>query len=101
MTEIFDILEKKLEAIAEEDRKYPNRHRVIHKECCKRCPSDYARRHGIEDGESKDLKDGMTKEQLAKEVVFVCAWRTSKLCKGICDYFEIDQEYLNKLYTTT
>lgn len=69
------------------------RHKVIHKSCCKRCPSQ----NGDTDPESEDIKQ-YPKELIAKEFLFVCAWRRNKLCKGLCDNMGIDQEFLNKLY---
>lgn len=74
------------------DRLYPDRHKVIHKGCCKRCPSAQG-----EDPEVKDIKEHCSKEHIAKEFLFVCAWRPSKLCKGYCDYNDIDQEFLDNL----
>lgn len=90
---IKDHLKASEDYFSEMDRKYPNRHKVIHKTCCKNCPS--ARGH---DEETQDMKDNCSKEYIAKETAFVCAWRTSKLCKGYCDLMDINQEYLNNLY---
>jgi hypothetical protein len=75
------------------DDLYPYRHRVIHKECCKHCPS----KHGP-DEETKDFMNA-PKEYLAREVLFVCAWRESKLCKGLCDIYGIDPAYLDNLHS--
>jgi len=75
------------------DRRYPDRHKQIHKTCCKQCPSTKG-----EDEESVDIKASVPKEHIAREYLFVCAWRESKLCKGYCDYNDIDQEYLDNLY---
>ena len=87
--------EKRLEDL---DRMYPNRHKQIHKVCCKNCPSEQDRIAGVEDPESKDIKEGYSKEVIASEFLFVCAWRQSKLCKGLCDYMGIDQQFLNDLH---
>jgi len=76
------------------NRRYPDRHKQIHKICCKQCPSDGKG----EDPMSADIKATVPKEHIAREYLFVCAWRESKLCKGYCDYNDIDQEYLDKLY---
>jgi hypothetical protein len=80
----------------EMDVKFPNRHKEIHKSCCKNCPSKQTRLKGIEDVESKEMKDSYNKAGLIQECLFVCAWRNNKLCKGICDYFDITQEDINK-----
>ena len=79
------------------DRMYPDRNKQIHKVSCKHCPSECYKRNGMVDPESEDIKL-LPKEVIAKEYLFVCAWRNSKLCKGNCDYMEIDQQYLNDLY---
>lgn len=81
----------------EQDRLYPDRHKQIHKVCCEKCPSDYCTKNGIIDPEDEEYK-GVPKEILAKEMLFVCAWRPSKLCKGLCDNHRIDQEFLDNLY---
>lgn len=75
---------------------FPERHTIIHKGCCKHCPSNNMRKAGLTDPESKDLKEGLPKETLVKDYLFVCAWRPDKLCKGLCDYFEIDQNFINQ-----
>lgn len=54
-------------------------------------------KHGHIDEESADIKK-MPKELVAKEYLFVCYKRNSKLCKGLCDFMEIDQEYLNEIH---
>lgn len=81
------------EYLSELDRKYPNRHRQIHKKSCKNCPSERG-----DDPETRDIKEHCSKEFIAREYLFVCAWRNSKLCKGNCDYMGINQEYLDNLY---
>lgn len=68
------------------DTKYPNRHTTIHKCCCKHCPADNNRKNGVVDIESKDIKESVSKQAIAKEYLFVCAWRPNKLCKGLCDF---------------
>lgn len=78
---------------SELDRKYPNRRKQIHKHSCKHCPSEKG-----SDPETEDIKAHVSKEVIAKQYVFACAWRNSKLCKGYCDYNGIDQEYLDNLY---
>lgn len=70
------------------EKKYPNRHREIHKVPCKRCPSSFGM-----DEESEDISK-YPKELIAKEFLFVCYKRQSKLCKGLCDNMKIDQQYL-------
>ena len=77
------------------DNIYPNRHVTIHKTCCKNCPSEYYRRNNITDMECEDIKATFCKEEIVNEFLFVCAWRPSKLCKGICDFYGIDQKFIN------
>lgn len=79
------------------DRLYPDRRRVIHKVPCKNCPSAIGMNRGEEDPESKEIKEGFSKGMIVNEVLFVCAWRPSKLCKGLCDYMEVTQEDINNL----
>lgn len=79
------------------DEKYPDRHKIIHKGCCKYCPSNINNLNAIIDPESAEIKT-YRKETIAKEYLFVCAWRPDKLCKGNCDEMGIDQNYLNNLY---
>lgn len=82
-----------MEFMKKQDQKYPNRHKEIHKGCCKYCPSNNNAKAGIIDPECEDIKT-LPKEVIAKEYLFVCAWRPNKLCKGICDYLEIDEEFI-------
>lgn len=86
---------KSIDAQKEYDDKFPDRHCTIHKTCCKQCPSERNREEGIEDPESKDIRDSFSKEFIAHEFLFVCAWRPNKLCKGNCDYMGIDQDFIN------
>ena len=54
----------------------------IWKTPCKHCPSAYS----PPDPEALDFEKAVkTGELSAKEVVFACAWRPQKLCRGICD----------------
>ena len=77
------------------DIKYPNRHKEIHKACCKECPSNNNVKQGIIDPESAEIKT-YPKELIIKEFLFVCAWRPNKLCKGLCDYYNINQKLINE-----
>ena len=79
----------------ENERKFPNRHKVIHKGCCKNCPTEKNQKGGVIDSESEDIKT-YPKEVISNEFLFVCAWRPNKLCKGICDFYDINQEYLDE-----
>jgi hypothetical protein len=76
----------------EQDRQYPNRYKQIHKTPCKLCPSKKG-----SDPEAESIKC-LPKEFIAKEFLFVCAWRVNKLCKGNCDEMSIDQHFLDNLY---
>lgn len=81
--------------IAQMDAKYPNRRKEIHKGACKNCPSTRP-----PDPESQDIKDHVSKEVFIKQYAFVCAWRPNKLCKGLCDFMEVDQQLIDKVYET-
>lgn len=93
---IFNLLEDFLKEEKEMDIKYPNRHKEIHKVCCKHCPTENTYKNGGKDLEVEDLRS-LPKEVLVKEYLFVCAWRRSKLCRGLCDQYEIDQEFLDSM----
>lgn len=80
------------------DKKFPNRHKEIHKECCPRCPSAKAG-NDLDDAETKEMLSN-PKDVIAADWLFVCAWRTNKLCKGNCDLAGIDQKYLDELYAS-
>lgn len=78
----------------EQDRLFPNRYKEIHKGCCKFCPSKYHVKHDIIDLESAEIKM-LPKEQIvAQRFLFVCGWRGNKLCKGLCDYYGIDEQFI-------
>jgi len=66
-----------IEAIDEANKKYPNRHKEIHKACCKHCPTEYNRANGLKDPETEDLKS-LPKEVIAKDFLFV--WCSVNLC---------------------
>ena len=97
-------MNKTIEAIAKKNKKYfedldanyPDRHKEIHKEPCKGCPSMQDKRAGRIDPESADIKT-LPKEIIASEYLFVCYARPSKLCKGLCDNMEIDEEFIKSL----
>ncbi len=103
----FNFIKKSMKAhvkaFDDKSLKYPNRKVEIHKVSCKNCPTVINKRFGITDPEMEDTRV-YSKEYIAKNIVFQCGWRTSKLCKGFCDEFEIDEEYLqvhgNKTTTT-
>lgn len=78
------------------DIKYPNRHIEIHKAPCKNCPSHIDKINGRIDPESSEIKT-YPKEIIAKEFLFVCYCRQSKLCKGLCDYMDIDEEFIKSV----
>lgn len=96
MFDLKEHLNAQLREIAEEEKMFPNRHIEIHKDYCKACPSNHNALRGEEDPESKELKESCSKEHLAHEYLFVCAWRPNKLCKGLCDYMEIDENFLQQ-----
>lgn len=66
--------------------------RQIHKSPCNGCPSTKGY-----DEESAEIST-YPKELIAREFLFVCYKRPTKICKGLCDKMNIDQEYLNTLY---
>lgn len=90
MKKLSESIDKYFEEL---NKKFPDRRKVIHKKCCKYCPSNT----NISDPETEEYKK-LPKDVLIKEYVFVCAWRQNKLCKGICNQFDIDQEAINKFY---
>lgn len=93
---IKEFVDKQQEHFDEIDRKYPNRHKHIHKVPCKNCPSTKG-----SDPEADDIKATCSKGLIATEFLFVCYCRESKLCKGYADFNDIDQDYLDKLYEQT
>ena len=74
--------------------KYPTE---IHKGCCKNCPANHFNKNGIVDFEAEDIRKDYTKEEIEKDFLFKCAWRTDKLCKGNADYYGITQDFINSL----
>lgn len=82
-----------MQEIEADDRRYPNRHKVIHKVACKDCPS----MQWI-DPEAQQIKDESSKSEIITKYLFVCAWRVSKICKGNCDHMEIDQQQLDEFH---
>lgn len=81
--------------LKEQDLKFPNRHKEIHKDCCKNCPSNIGMQNGNTDPESAEIKT-YPKERIVEEYLFVCGWRPNKLCKGLCDYMEIDERFIKE-----
>lgn len=77
----------------DQNLKFPNRHKEIHKDCCQHCPSDRNAKDGTVDPESAEIKN-YPKELIVSEFLFVCAWRGNKLCKGNCDYHGIDEQFI-------
>jgi hypothetical protein len=86
-----------IEYLKEMDEKYPDRHKIIHKACCKHCPSKIGMENDCMDDEAKEIAQ-YPKEVIVREFLFVCAWRPEKLCKGLCDFLEIDQEFIDSIY---
>ena len=78
----------------EMNRKYPNRHKEIHKACCKECPTVQSQKLNLVDPEAEEIST-YPKEIIAKNFLFVCYKRESKLCKGLCDYYGIDKEFID------
>jgi len=81
---------------ADLDRNYPNRQKEIHKQCCANCPSRQDQLRGFVDPESEMISK-LPKEVIAKNHLFVCYARNSKLCKGLCDNMGIDEEFLKTI----
>jgi len=52
---------------------------VVHSTYCKYCPSN----NHPQDEESKDIAS--MPDGIRQKYVFVCAWRTDKLCRGVCE----------------
>ncbi len=84
-----------LDWLDEMNRLYPNRHNEIHKVSCQHCPSAKGT-----DPESEEIKT-YSKELIVKEFLFVCAWRESKLCKGLCDKMGIDEKFIEEVRNKT
>lgn len=91
-----EVLTEIIDRQNELDRIYPDRHKQIHKVCCDRCPSNQNKIEGFIDEEVEGIST-YPKELIAKEYLFVCAWRPSKLCKGLCDNYGIDEQYIKSL----
>lgn len=72
--------------------KYPNRYKEIHKVPCRNCPTVFNKVNNILDPENEDIKTFPREEQIKS--VFLCGWRSSKLCKGYCDEFNIKKDNL-------
>ena len=67
---------------------------AVHKGYCPRCPSNRAV-FPKPDPESEDYAS--LPEGIKQQYVFPCAWRPSKLCKGVCeqlDYYEEIHKHL-------
>ncbi len=67
---------------------------LTYSKCCIHCPSNQNKMAGKEDEESLNMKNSWSKEALASEGIFHCAWRRKLLCKGIINYFELSEEDL-------
>ncbi len=72
-------------------REPPRRVTEIHEAPCKHCPSA----HYPPDEECIDIKDNWPPEAQL-DTLFVCAWRTDKLCKGYCDYLGFTEADVKK-----
>lgn len=86
------LIQKSLSRHREVELKYPNRYKEIHKTPCKNCPSVINKENGIIDPENEEVKLFPREEQI--KTVFPCGWRSSKLCKGYCDEFNITEKDL-------
>lgn len=86
------MIEKSLNKHKQVELKYPNRYKEIHKVACKNCPSVFNKINNIIDLENEDMKNLSIEEQIKN--VFPCGWRSSKLCKGYCDEFNINEKNL-------
>jgi hypothetical protein len=71
---------------------YPNRHKEIHKVACKHCPTVFNKKYNITDPEHEEVK--LLSREVQIKTVFICGWRSSKLCKGYCDEFNINEKDL-------
>jgi len=59
---------------------------VIHSTYCKHCPSHY----WPEDEESEMIASLPEGEK--QKYVFPCAWRTEKLCRGVCEQLDYNEK---------
>ena len=54
----------------------------VHKKPCKNCPSA----HHPRDPEAQDILDALSRGEVSfEDVVFPCAWRPEKICRGVYD----------------
>jgi hypothetical protein len=60
------------------------RPKIIHKECCKHCPSKPGT---TPDPEVEDFLAATRDIQIAS--CFPCGWRPNALCKGYCDLMKV------------
>ena len=57
-------------------------------EPCKNCPSEIDN-----DPESKEMRQWyFSGEITADQAIFLCAWRQTKYCRGVCDFMGIDEQ---------
>ncbi len=59
---------------------------MIHSNYCKYCPSAF----GPDDDESKMIASLPEGEK--QKMVFRCAWRPNKLCKGVCEELDYNED---------
>lgn len=71
------------------DRKRPDE---MWDEPCPNCPSA----HFPHDHESEDMEKMFFSGEIGMEYLFPCAWRPTKLCKGLCDNWKVTPEQLKQ-----
>lgn len=68
----------------------PREHLPVWKTYCNKCPSRYAKTHGINDPEAEMIRNSGF--EIRRRMLFVCAWRQKKTCKGIYEKLISDFE---------
>lgn len=64
----------------------PERPLVIHKGCCKHCPSKPG------STPTPEVEDYLASpREIQVESCFPCGWRPEKLCKGYCDLMNVTE----------
>lgn len=67
--------------------------KTIWKNPCKKCPSA----HYPPDPEALDMDQFYKNGEITlRQLIFPCAWRPQKFCKGICDRNGVTEEQIKK-----
>lgn len=80
------------------NKNYPNRHKEIYSNCCSRCPNDINKYSDYVDEESEYLKQNWSKDSICIDGLFVCFMRQKKICKGIVDFYNINENDIKQAH---